>query len=1122
MNFYYAINPALLFPKRQILRIMKITSFLLLISFLTVSAGTLAQKITLKEQRVSLETVLDHIRQQSGIDIVYSNDVISKSGPVNIDVKNATVEEALKNCLKDQPLTFDIEDGTVVIKAKEESLLDQLKSKIKAELAQVTITGKVVDENGFPMAGVTVKQKGTTNATATDTKGSFSLTIPDNNSIIAFTFVGYEPKELTAKEINGATISLVAAPQNLHEVQVFKGYYSQKEEENTGDVTVVHADVLEQQTNINPIVDLQGRVPGLFITQSSGVNGSGITVQIRGQSSLIQGTNPLYVIDGVPYNSTSLPSLGAGILTGNSSAGTVGSPLNFINPLDIESIEILKDADATAIYGSRGANGVILITMKKGKTGASSVTVNVQQGIGQVPHFLDLMNTPQYLQMRREAYKNDGLAIPTGPSSGYDVNGAWDTTRYTNWQKVLIGGTAHYTTAQGSVSGGTENTQYYIGGNFNRQTTVFPEDYADQKASLTASLSTSSTNKRFKANVYFSFQNDNNNLNNVDLTSYIRTAPDAPAPFNPDGSFNWGPNGDYSSNPFGPTFQYYQVTTNNLVGNANASYQILPGLEVKASFGYTQMHSNESELFPFGYEVNLPGATGLTGSASFNTANTTSWIFEPQINYLTKVGPGKLTALIGSTFQDNSFVGQIVNGSGYTTDALIGSILGATTVKSGAITNTLYKYDAVYARIGYSVFNDKYVINLTANRDGSSRFGPGNQFANFGAVGAAWNFYKEKFIEDALPFLSFGKLHASYGTTGNDQIGDYQYLNLYKVATATVPYQGALSLQNTSLPNPNFAWEIDRKLEGGFELGFLKDRINISADYFRNRSSDELVKVPLPTISGPTNVLGNLPAIIQNTGIELALNTTNIKGKDFTWSTNFNLTVPNNKLISFPGLANSAYASNYKIGQPFTEKYVLQYAGVSPTTGLYQFQTASGNLTSNPGSSDNIATVNLAPTLYGGFGNTFTYKSFRLDFLFMFTKQEALNPLFNSTSPQGGYTNTNELVGALNRWQYSGQSNVAVEKYSTNFGNAYAAYQNVLISNFAYTDGSYIRLQNLSLSYELPGLWKQKLGIKNWKVFMLGQNLFTITKYKGLDPETQSLTSLPILRVITAGLQIVF
>ncbi|WP_259070356.1 SusC/RagA family TonB-linked outer membrane protein [Mucilaginibacter sp. X4EP1] len=1097
---------------------MKITAFLLLISFLTVSAGTFAQKITLKAQRASLEKVLDQIRQQSGIDIVYSNDVISKSGPVNIDVKNATVEEALKNCLKDQPLTFDIEDGTVVIKAKEESLLD----KAKALFAQVTVTGKVIDENGFPMAGVTVKQKGTTNATATDVKGTFSLTVPDNSTIITLTFVGYEPKELISKDIKGATITLVAAPQSLHEVQIFKGYYSQKEEENTGDVTVVHADVLEQQPVDNPIVALEGRVPGMVITQTSGVAGSGITVQIRGQSSLSQGTNPLYVVDGVPYSSTMLQSIGYNILGGSSAGGTVGSPLNFIDPKDIESIEVLKDADATSIYGSRGANGVILITTKKGKVGAAKADVRYEEGFGQVGHFLNLLNTQQYLQVRREAFKNDGVTIPSSPTSGYDINGTWDTTRYTNWQKVLIGGTSHYTDAHGTVSGGTENIQYNIIGGYHRETTVFPGDFADQKISVLANLSTSSANKRFKTSLSVSYLNDNNNLNQTDLTSFITYDPDAPPPYNANGTLNWGPSNDFS-NPFQYTYKTYKVTTNNLIAHSHISYTIIPGLEISTSLGYTNMQGNESTASPFGFQLNKTGNNStLTGSASFINNSVQSWDVDPQISYQAKLGPGKISALLGSTITDNSTNGQWLNGSGYSSDVLLGSLLGAVSITAGPITNSEYRYNALLARIGYAAYDGKYVLNLTANRDGSSRFGPGRQFANFGSVGMAWNFYKEKYVQDAFPFLSFGKLRGSYGTTGNDQIGDYQYLDLYNIISSTVPYQGAQSLQNTTLYNPDLEWEIDRKLEGGLELGFLKDRLLLSISYFRNRSSNQLVGEQLPSITGNGSITANLPATVQNTGLELELNTTNIKKGDFSWSTNFNLTIPKNELLSFPGQASSTF-HNLIIGQPITSLHVFQYAGVNPTTGLYQFQTANGTLTSTPNpSTDLLASVNLAPKFYGGFGNTFTYKSLRLDFFFTFTKQEAPNPLFALSSAEPGYKNVNLLAGVLNRWQSPGQTGVAVEQFSQSFGNAYTAYANVGQSTYDYVDGSYIRLKNLSLSYNLPNIWKQKLGIQSWNVFLLGQNLFTLTKYQGLDPETRSMTSLPTLRVITVGLQIGF
>jgi TonB-dependent SusC/RagA subfamily outer membrane receptor len=479
---------------RQLLRIMRLTTVILIATFMQVSAAGYAQRVTLNEHNASLETVLKEIRQQTGYDMLFDRQLVLKAPPVTLNIKDVALSDALTKILADQPLDFVIEDKTITIKAKEQSFLNNNKTKLKAELSQITAMGKVVDGTGQPIPGVNVREKGTQNGTVTDSKGKYSLSVTDDKSIITFSYIGYETQELRAKDLpDGSAIVLKAAENNLQEVVISKGYYNEKQELSTGDVSVVTAKIIGEQPVSDPIQALIGRVPGLNIQQTSGIPGAYATIQIRGQSSIANGNDPLYVIDGVPFSSASL-NYGSNIANalrgsfagnnnsiGNSSGGAGVSPFNALNPNDIESIEVLKDADATSIYGSRGANGVVLITTKKGKVGDTKFTLDASQGAGSVGHFMDLLNTQQYLQMRHQAFANDGIAFPsitTNPSdNNYDVNGVWDTTRYTNWQKAMIGGTAQWTNIQGNLSGGNANTQFLIGGGYNRQTTVFPGDF---------------------------------------------------------------------------------------------------------------------------------------------------------------------------------------------------------------------------------------------------------------------------------------------------------------------------------------------------------------------------------------------------------------------------------------------------------------------------------------------------------------------------------------------------------------------------------------------------------------------------------------------------------------------
>jgi len=401
----------------------------------------------------------------------------------------------------------------------------------------IDIHGLVANELGEPLFGATVTVKGTTKATTTDKKGRFNIAVPDNNTLLVFSFVGYETRELKAKDIlPGSVITLKASSTNLREIVVNKGYYDEKRKFLTGNVGTVTAKEISEQPVSNVLQALEGKVPGLVITQATGAPGGSFTVQIRGQNSLSQGSDPLYIIDGVPFDSQLPFQLLNSALHG-------GNPLNFINPYDIEKVEVLKDADATAIYGSRASNGVILITTKKGQAGTMRVNVTMNSGVSYPGRDIKLLNTQQYLAVRHQAFKNDGI-LP-GPGD-YDVNGAWDTTRYTDWTKVLTKKPGLYADAQASVSGGNTNTQYLIGIDFNRQGTPYhtllPGDGLDTKISTHINIQSASSNGKFTIAFIGNFASDNNAIQSQDF-NYLAVSlpPNAPALYNPDGSLNWQP-----------------------------------------------------------------------------------------------------------------------------------------------------------------------------------------------------------------------------------------------------------------------------------------------------------------------------------------------------------------------------------------------------------------------------------------------------------------------------------------------------------------------------------------------------------------------------------------------------
>jgi hypothetical protein len=543
------------------------------------------------------------------------------------------------------------------------------------------------------------------------------------------------------------------------------------------------------------------------------------------------------------------------------------------------------------------------------------------------------------------------------------------------------------------------------------------------------------------------------------------------------------------------------------------SYQLFRGLSAKISAGYTMLTMNEVSTVPVNSVDPAYGVT--TGFASFADNTIHTWIAEPQLEYKRDIGKGKLTMLVGTTFQQNTQSGRSLYAFGFVNDALLENIGAASSVDVVSSSVTDYKYSAVFSRITYDL-GERYLFNLTARRDGSSRFGPDKQFANFGAAGIGWIFSKEKIIAKKIPSLSFGKIRLSYGTTGNDQIGDYQYLNSY--VSTSYPYQGVSGLYPSRLFNPDYSWEINKKLETGLDLGFFHDKILISGNYYRNRSSSQLVGYPLAPTTGFSSVQSNLAAVVQNAGMEFTVNTINIKTKDFIWKMSLNLTIPRNKLIAYPGLQNSSYATTYVIGKPLSVVQKFHYTGVDPITGVYTFEDINkdGQITYPE---DLTAFKSITQNYYGGLENIVEYGGLQLAVFFQFIKQSGKNYLYNSFSAPGFFGNQPDVV--LGRWQKPGdKTNVQqfTESYSSPAYNAFASSQ--YEGDNAISDASFIRLKNISLSYRFPPSVLQRLRVAGLQVFLHGQNLLTLTHYIGLDPQNQSPGFLPPLRELTAGIQL--
>jgi len=1097
--------------RQQIQRIMKLTALLIIIGTLQVSAGANAQKVTLHEKDVPLSRIFREIRKQTGYDFFFDAAVIRQAGSVSVDVKDMSLQEALASCLKNTSLSFHITNNSIVVK---EAVAPTETTRAPDVFDADTLTslkGKVTDERGAGLEGVTVSLKGYNRRVTTNARGEYIFPYVPKNYILVFSYVGHKTKEVRIGEAGVINLVLEEDIAELDQTQVI-AYGTTTKRFNTGEQTTVTSKEIEKFPVTNVLTALQAKVPGMFITQTSGQPGSTIHVNIRGKNGLNTGSDPLYIIDGIPYSGGGFLSQNSGITdrTGNGQ-----DALNLINPLDIESVDVLKDAAATSIYGSRAANGVILITTKKGRSGATRVNLNAYSGYNQIPYLPHVLNLQQYLEMRHEAKRNDGYPVSPGD---YDINGTWDTTRSTNWGRTLVGQATHLSNIGASVSGGNAQTQFLLSGNYRKvdnNEKIFGG--SDQTASLHFNMSNTSQDGRFTASLTGGYTYDRNNIPTGDIfSSVLGLAPDAPPLYNPDGSINFAKN--TFINPLSNKNAINRATLDGLTSSAVISYKLLRDLELKTTIGYNKQQFNEFLGSP---TTAFPPVFMITqGSSSFTTDNTTSWSIEPQANYNRDISKGHLQATVGYSLQKQTFTSQPLQVTGYSSDLLLSSITAGTAIaapSSKSYSENIYKFNGLYGRVNY-IWDNKYVLDYSGRYDGSTKFGPGRRFHFFQAVGASWIFSEEALMKQ-LSFLSFGKLRASYGITGNDRIGD----NIYNSTYSSVPaYQSLPGLYPTNIANPDISWETTKKIDLALNLQFFHSRINLEGNFFRNRTSNLLSGYKLPSITGFTTITENLPGLVQNQGFDITLITHNIRTKSFDWSTTLLFTKQRNQVITFPPATPAVQqAANLIVGYPPNVLSLFKYKDVNTQTGLYEFVDAKGRTTGTPQLGvDNHTLLDPNPKYFGSVDNSFSYKGFTLDVLFRFVKQIGSSVIAQNASSPPGSSGTNFTTAVLKRWQKPGDV-TNVQKFSSIFGG-YSQLSAMLQSDLAYADASYFRLQNASFSYSFDPELTKKMHIQALRVYLLGENLLTISRYGMIDPETQSIQHLPLVRTITAGIQVTF
>lgn len=962
-------------------------------------------------------------------------------------------------------------------------LFSAVQSQVKAQTR--IITGQLNDGEK-PIRGATVTQQGTTQMTTTSSTGAFSLQITGENPVLIFRHPEYTEQKMTTDDKTTLSISLTEKVKSIEEVILNAGYYNVKAKVSTGSIAKVTAKDIENQPVTNVLSAVQGRMSGVTITNNNGNAGGGFDIAIRGKNSLrFDGNSPLIIVNGVPLNTTSNSVLS--LSTGALSMGE-SSPLNAINPNDIESFEVLKDADATAIYGSRGANGVVLITTKRGSSKDLSAELTLNTSFSQAARLLNLASTDQYKKLRADAFRLDG--ITSYPDNAYDLNGTWDSSRETDWYKTFIGRTFMSQQQELVLSGGNAQQQSRLSISNTERGTAYGNGFLYKRLGFTFNTDYCSQNGKFTLRPSVEYTIEKNNLAVYDLTAQVFSAPNAPALFQPDGSLNWENN--TFENPLSQLENKYTAATNTFSSRLLTEYRLFPSLSFRLNAGYTQTLLDEFKTSPSTQYNPVYGATAQYSSITIGNTRHANWILEPQCNYEKKWAAHKVSAVLGTTFEDRKSEILSLMGSDFSSNDLLYNISNAKVQKVMVNTGVQYRYVALYGRANYTL-QDRYIVNFTARRDGSSRFGPDHRFANFGAVGLAWIFFKEPVFKGSI--LSFGKLRGSFGITGSDQIGDYQYLNTYTTGYAS--YGGVIGLYPSRLFNPDFTWEKTAKTEAALELGFLKETLNFTAAWYRNRSSNQLVGAALPATTGFTTIQQNFPATVQNTGLEFDLNAALFRKKQLKWTISANISVPDSELIEFRDIANSAYANTYEVGKSMNIRKVYEYTGIDKETGIYQFRDVNGD--GRITVEDRKKTADFGIQFFGGIANTFRYRNISLQMMWQFVKQQQFDTLYDLAVPGSMF---NVPTYMLDYW--TPENTDAAYQRPTSGANADAvrAFENYRNSDAAIVDASFLRLNSLQLNAHIP------LGLPDGPQLILGlqgQNLWTITPFKGLDPEVRGL-----------------
>lgn len=1163
--------------KNQLIMRMNLILVLLCVGIFHVSAENgFAQRVTLDKENTSLKEIFDSINQQTGIHFIYNTERVEKVF-VDVQMKNKDLSDAMDQILMHTRFTYKRVKDNILVKEKPGTLptagkrITETPEDFTEESVQKAVSGRVIDEKGEPLIGVSIVVKGTTQGTVSDASGAFQVNLKEANAILVFSYVGYQSQEIRVGDQSSVTVTLKEDLSSLEEVVVV-GYGVQKRSETTGSIANVQGDELAEAPVQSFESALNGMATGVNMTANAGVLNQAPVFRIRGNNSLSLSSYPLIVIDGVPtFTSETESNLG----------NAASNPLSALNPADIESIDVAKDAAATSIYGSRAANGVVFVTTKRGKRGKAKVTYDGYFGLTTANRLPELLNAAEYIEIKNEGLRNEQTFDATNNYYDFSLDNQGNPID-TRWYDYI------YQTGQSqnhslSISGASESTRYYGSIGYTKQNGIFQNTAFDRKSAMfnvdnetTSWLSIGAKINyvnESNASAMSSAHGNNSSASGGMARLALMTSPLA-APFNNDGTYNTTSSGfvglqdnlghlnqsrlGFYNPVLSMAYNHSGNKVNNIQSNAFIDVKPVSWLSLRSLFGidYRYMTYNN-------YSSPLTGeGVGNGGSASSAHVNRERWVWtntltidktlneDHSINFLLgqeqqKTGGSQFG--LQRTGQTDPFYSNIQGGwrnvFDYNTDNRV-------------FDNYLF---SLFTRLQYN-YQQKYFVTANLRQDEYSALGINNKKGTFWGFSAGWEVMKEHFWEDLnWDVFSSLKLRASYGKVGNiGGLSDFGALNTYSAAL----YGGEPGLVYSATGNPNLQWETSKKLDLGIDFGLLDNAINGSISYYKNDIDGLIFGVPLPPSVGIPNRTNN--SILQNVGtmynqgLEVALSGTPVHNDHFSWTSSLNVTTNKNQVTSLadgvPSIivgATDAYSitlPGYSAGM----LYAIPTAGIDPQTGRrvfinhegkkvfyqhvvlpdspsqYQWSYEDGSQASaiTP-AADAIAYKNSAPKVFGGWNNSFQYGNFELNILLTYQLGGYMMNGTQATMRDQRFWNNSADV--LRRWQKPGdQTDIA---RVVNGDNVSAGNSMPMTENISSTD--FLRLKNVMLSYRLPSDFISKAKLNNARVYVSGQNLALLTKYTGMDPEVTTNGNNPITqgidknqapnaRVITFGLSVDF